>query len=246
MSTVIIREVDHFNQLAETWWDHLGPMWPLHKLNALRVPFIIRHIQTHFDTRPKLRGLKVLDVGCGAGLLSEAVARCGASVVGIDPAERNVEIARQHAGALDVTYHQAAIEAVVDSTQDSSQQDFKRQFDVVMNMEVVEHVSDLEAFIRHAASWTRPGGLMFAATINRTIFSLLTAILGAEHILGWLPKGTHTWSQFVKPKELEALLSDYGFECVERTGVAVNPLTRSMSLTRYLGGNYMMALRKKL
>lgn len=241
MSTTIHREVDHFNQLAETWWDPSGPMWPLHRLNELRVPFIIRHMKAHFGTQSKLHGVNVLDIGCGAGLLSEAMARLGASVTGIDPAERNVAIARDHAGALDVSYHHAAIENI-DAT---SERAFQHQFDVVLNMEVVEHVEDLALFLRHAASWTRPGGLMFAATINRTFFSMITAILGAEHVLRWLPKGTHTWSRFVKPNELLDLLSRYGFELVESTGVAVNPLTRSMFLTRYHGGNFMMVLRKK-
>jgi 2-polyprenyl-6-hydroxyphenyl methylase/3-demethylubiquinone-9 3-methyltransferase len=235
ISTIDPAEAERFNALASTWWQPDGPMWPLHRLNALRVPYVVEHLGDHLnrDTRRAdcLDGLRVLDIGCGAGLLSEALARRGAVVTGIDIAERNVAIARQHAevAGLAIDYRLAAAETLADAP-----------FDVVMNMEVVEHVANLPAFMTHASRLTRPGGVMFVATLNRTLRAFLTAIIGAEYVLGWLPRGTHRWRKFVKPEEIIALLEASGLRAVDRTGVRVNPLTRGYSLSRDLGINYMV------
>ena len=183
-TTVDIKEAEKFNRHAEQWWDPEGPMWPLHQLNALRTPFVIRQVLAH-TKQTTLDGLRILDIGCGAGLLSEQMAKCGACVTGVDIAEKNINIARQHAlsEGLEIDYLHGSIEDL-DTDQD---------FDVVLNMEVVEHVANLPLFMRQACALTRNGGLMFVATINRTWYSWLTTILGAEYLLRWLPRGTHIW-----------------------------------------------------
>ncbi len=239
MSSIVTDEIDQFNQLADTWWDDAGPMWPLHKLNALRTPFILRHIRDYFgcNSRDDFSKLTALDIGCGAGLLSETVARTGVNVLGIDAAERNITIARTHArkNELPVRYEHGTIEALNSST----------LFDVVLNMEVVEHVADVEQFLSDCARRTRPGGLMFVATINRTVYSAITAILGAEYVLGWLPKGTHQWHRFVKPAEVHEILSQHDFTVIQQTGVAVNPVLKRMSLSPYTGANYMLVAKRR-
>jgi 2-polyprenyl-6-hydroxyphenyl methylase / 3-demethylubiquinone-9 3-methyltransferase len=238
-NTVDAAEVARFDQLAATWWDTEGPMWPLHRLNELRVPFILDAIAQHL-TGPRvaarrLAGLTVLDIGCGAGLLAEAMAEHGALVTGIDPSERNISIARRHAAdrGLDIDYRAGTADDLGDRT-----------FDVVLNMEVVEHVEHLPAFMAQCCALTRPGGLQFVATINRTWLSFLVAIVGAEHVLRWLPRGTHRWRKFVTPAEASALLRSGGLEPVAKRGVAVNPLTREFRLTGSDRVNYMVAARR--
>lgn len=239
MNSLVTREIEQFSQLAETWWDVKGPMWPLHRLNALRVPFILRHVRDHFGmtTGNDFSSLRVLDVGCGAGILSESMAKAGASVLGIDAADRNISIARRHARSelLDIDYAVSTIEGL----------ETAELFDVVLTMEVVEHVADVESFLTQCARRTRPGGLIIVATINRTLYSAVTAIFGAEYVLGWLPKGTHLWRNFVKPAEVREVLTRSDFSLLEETGVAVNPMKKSMSLTGYMGGNYMMVARRQ-
>lgn len=234
------QEVERYQALARTWWDDQGPMWPLHRLNALRVPFIVEHACRHFGRDPEsarpLEGLRALDVGCGAGLLSEAMARAGATVTGVEIAERSVSIAREHAerSGLDIRYEQGSVESL----------DASEAHDLVLNMEVVEHVPDLGAFVGEASRRIAPGGLTVLSTINRNPLSWLVAIVGAEYVLGWLPKGTHQWRRFVKPTELAALLERDGLELVDRKGVRVNPLTRAFTLTDFLGVNYMLVARR--
>ncbi|MBO6557113.1 MAG: bifunctional 2-polyprenyl-6-hydroxyphenol methylase/3-demethylubiquinol 3-O-methyltransferase UbiG [Pseudomonadales bacterium] len=239
MNSAIKKEISQFNRLASTWWDNEGPMWPLHRLNALRVPFILRHARRHFDcsSSADFSALRFLDIGCGAGILSESIARTGASVVGIDAADRNIDIARQHGAAegLDIAYFNTTIESF----------ESDELFDVVLNMEVVEHVADPQRFLKDCARRVRPGGLMFVATINRTVYSAITAIFGAEYVLGWLPKGTHQWGQFVTPEETRVALQSDDFSVIEQTGVAVNPLTKSMALNAFLGGNYMLVAERR-
>lgn len=238
-TSVIDREIDQFNKLAETWWDLDGPMWPLHRLNALRAPFIERHVREHFGLTDKddLSQLTVLDVGCGAGVLSESMARAGARVTGIDAASHNIEIARQHAtkSGLSIDYRDATVEAL----------DPALTFDVVLNMEVVEHVNDIPAFMKTCADRVAPGGMTFVATINRTVYSFVTAILGAEYILRWLPRGTHRWQQFVTPRETISMLEQEHLFVRELTGVGVNPLRKSLFLTRNTGANYMLAAARR-
>jgi len=239
-NTVDPAEVARFDQLAATWWDAEGPMWPLHRLNQVRVPFIVDAIARHL-TGPRvaghrLAGLTVLDVGCGAGLLSEAMAEQGAQVTGIDPSERNVTIARRHAAlrGIDIDYRAGTADALEG-----------RSFDVVLNMEVVEHVERLSDFMADCCSLTRPGGLQFVATINRTWQSFLVAIVGAEHLLRWLPRGTHRWRKFVTPAEAAHLLRIGGLDLVAKRGVSVNPLSRAFRLVDSDRVNYMVAAQRR-
>lgn len=229
------RETDKFNRLAVQWWDPKGLMWPLHRLNDMRAPFVIEEIQQHFNT-VSLKGLRILDIGCGAGLLAERMAKQGATVTGIDVAAKNIGIARQHAQAqgLVIDYRCGAVEALKDVD----------DFDVVLNMEVIEHVSDLPLFMSRTCDLTGTGGLMFLATINRTWFSWLTTIVGAEYILGWLPRGTHTWQRYVTPEEAELSLQRGGLSVLSRTGVGMSLWRRHLFLTGNMRANYMMVATK--
>ena len=236
------REVAFYQGLADFWWDDSGPFWPLHRLNVLRVEWIRDSLCAHFGRsaagdRP-LAGLKVLDIGCGGGILSESIARLGAMVTGVDVVEKNIRIASLHAATenLDIDYRTATAESLVEAGE---------SYDVLLNMEVVEHVADLPAFMSSCSRLVRPGGVMFIATINRTPLSWLFAIVGAEYVLRWLPRGTHRWREFRKPAALRQLLARDGLSVERETGVSVNPLTRRFSLTQHLWVNYMlMALRK--
>lgn len=238
-NTVSLSETARYNQLAQTWWQPEGPMWPLHKLNALRAPYVVQQIcrQLQLDSTPAqpLDGLRILDIGCGAGLLAEAMAKQGAQVVGVDPAERNIRIAKTHAAAsnLSIDYRTGSVDALEDD----------EPFDVVLNMEVVEHVEHLPLFLAECCAHIKPGGLQFIATINRTPLSWLVAIVGAEYVLRWLPRGTHQWHKFVKPAEVERMLAQHGLQVVDRAGVSINPLTRHYRLVEYLGVNYMLTAR---
>lgn len=234
-------EVARYAALAETWWNRTGPFWPLHRLNELRVGYVRDTVckiwQRDPTTAQPLTELRTLDIGCGGGILSEAMATLGAEVHGIDVVDRSIAIARHHADqtGLSIRYQTITVEAL-------AQQGL--QYDVVLNMEVVEHVADLPGFVRDCAQLVRPGGIMFIATLNRTWLSWLTAIVGAEYVLRWLPKGTHRWRRFPKPAELEALLILQGMQVIARRGVRVNPLTRRLALTRFMGVNYMLVFQK--
>ncbi len=231
------REVAHYRRLAETWWDPTGPFWPLHRLNALRVPWIRTHACRHFSRdenaeRP-LAGLSVLDIGCGGGILSESLARLGARVHGIDVVDRNIAIASEHAAdtSLNLRYELTSAEALAESG---------ARYDLVLNMEVVEHVADLPGFMTAAARLLEPRGQMFVATINRTPLAWLFAIFGAEYVLRWMPKGTHRYGLLRKPDEVAALLARDGLEVGEQTGVRVDPFRKQLFLTRSLKVNYML------
>jgi 2-polyprenyl-6-hydroxyphenyl methylase/3-demethylubiquinone-9 3-methyltransferase len=236
-STIDPREVEFYTQLADLWWDRKGPFWPLHTLNELRVSYIRDYLCRHFNrdanaARPLL-GLRVLDVGCGGGILSESMAALGAAVTGIDVVEKNTQIATLHAQQQnrDITYITCPIADLVPAEQ---------PFDVVLNMEVVEHVADLDAFMRDCATMTAADGVMFVATINRTPLSWLFAIVGAEYILRWLPRGTHRWTLFRKPKEIKHLLQRGGLTVTDSAGVAINPFKRRFRLMSNLQVNYML------
>ncbi|NNK38480.1 MAG: bifunctional 2-polyprenyl-6-hydroxyphenol methylase/3-demethylubiquinol 3-O-methyltransferase UbiG [Xanthomonadales bacterium] len=242
-STVNPEEVAFYEGLAAFWWDRTGPFWPLHRLNELRVAWIRERLCDHFgrpaaSDRP-LEGLRVLDIGCGGGILSESMAALGAEVCGIDVVEKNIGTARAHArqqGAV-IDYQARTAESLAESG---------AQFDVVLNMEVVEHVADVAAFMASCNRLVREGGVMFVATINRTALAWLFAIVGAEYILRWLPRGTHRWRDFRKPGEIQRLLGDGGLRVVGRSGVAINPWTRSFGLVPRLNVNYMlMAVRER-
>ncbi|MBS1213404.1 MAG: ubiquinone biosynthesis O-methyltransferase [Proteobacteria bacterium] len=234
-------EVAIYERLSSTWWDSEGPLWPLHRMNALRVDYIVDRINREFgrtssDTLP-LHGLRILDIGCGGGILSEAVARLGGTVHGVDVVAKNIGVARLHAEGqgLQIRYETASAEILAGRGE---------QYDVVLNMEVVEHVAELALFLDACMRVVRPGGLMFIATINRTLASWIGAIVMAEYVLRWLPRGIHRWSRFPTPLELENHLNSGRMKVVDRSGVAVNPLNWHFRLSRYMGINYIITARK--
>lgn len=230
------EEVARFERIAATWWDPKGPMRTLHKFNPVRLSYIRDRVCEQFDRDPRgpapLDGLTLLDVGCGGGLLTEPLARLGARATGLDPAPTNVRVARLHAerAGVEVTYLQETVEAVVARGE---------RFDVVISMEVVEHVPDPAAFVRSCAAAVAPGGLLFMATLNRTMKAWALAIVGAEYVLGWLPKGTHEYAKFVTPDELQAAMRDGGLAVRDLTGVTYNPLRDAWGLSQDTAVNYM-------
>ncbi|MBX3597407.1 MAG: bifunctional 2-polyprenyl-6-hydroxyphenol methylase/3-demethylubiquinol 3-O-methyltransferase UbiG [Rhizobiaceae bacterium] len=240
-STIDPGEVEHFSRLAAQWWDPKGKFRPLHKFNPVRLAYIRDHVASRLGRDPlsarPLDGVRVLDIGCGGGLLCEPMARLGATVIGVDPAERNIEIARLHAAesGLTIDYRATTAEALADAGE---------QFDIVLNMEVVEHVADIDLFITRTGEMVKPGGLMFVATINRTLKALGLAIVGAEYLLRWLPRGTHRYDKFVRPQELEAALGRAGLSVADRTGVTYNPLADRWSLSKDMDVNYMLLAEK--
>lgn len=232
------REVAYYEDLADQWWDRQGKFWPLHRLNELRVEYLKQAICQHFgrssDSPEPLAGLSIVDIGCGGGILSESMAALGASVHGIDVVDKSIRVARQHSqcGNLKLEYE---LTTVADLATRS------RCYDIVLNMEVVEHVVNLPDFMSDCAQLLQDNGIMFVATINRNPMSWLTAIIGAEYILGWLPRGTHTWSRFVRPGELGSMLGKSNLKVIATAGVSINPFTRKFSLGRQLMVNYMLA-----
>ena len=231
------EEQAFYTRLADQWWDESGPFWPLHVLNRLRAGWIIEKLGLGWKTPAPLAGLSVLDIGCGGGLLAEAMARAGASVTAIDVTVKNVEVARLHGAqqGLAIDYLHCAAETLAAEG---------ARFDVVLNMEVVEHVADLSSFLNAVTALVAPGGHLFVATLNRTLAGFVIGIVGAEYVARVLPKGTHQWRRFVKPSELASHLDRGGLTVMARTGVRVNPWSRRMALTRWLGVNYMVMAQK--
>ena len=234
--SVDAREVAHYQKLADAWWDPTGPFWPLHTLNNVRIEWIVRQIRQSMPERDQsslpLEGLSVLDVGCGGGILSESLSQLGAKVMGIDVVEKNIQVARKHATAeLDIDYQHTTAEVLRESGQ---------RFDMVFNMEVVEHVADLNSFMSACNALVKPGGATFIATINRNWLAWLIAIVGAEIILGWLPRGTHHYHMLRQPSEINHFLKQDNFIVQNTVGVAVNPINRTMKITRMLWVNYML------
>jgi 2-polyprenyl-6-hydroxyphenyl methylase/3-demethylubiquinone-9 3-methyltransferase len=240
-STVDDAEIAHFDAMAASWWDPRGDMRALHMINPVRLGFIRDAACRHFGRDPGkldcLRDLRILDIGCGAGLLSEPLARIGATIVGADPAETNVKMATAHArqSGLEIDYRATTAEDLADAGE---------RFDIVLAMEVVEHVADMPLFVRRCAEMVRPGGLMVVATINRTLKSFALAIVGAEYILGLLPRGTHHWDKLVRPDELEAALGHNGLQVVDERGVILNILTGEMQLSSDTDVNYMVVAER--
>jgi 2-polyprenyl-6-hydroxyphenyl methylase / 3-demethylubiquinone-9 3-methyltransferase len=236
-STVDADEVARFSALAREWWDPRGKMATLHKFNPVRLGYIRDAACRAFDRDAKridcLKGLRFLDIGCGGGILSEPLARLGAEMVGADPSEMNVEAAKAHAAQSGVTvdYRATTAEALADAGE---------RFDVVMAMEVVEHVADVNLFVKRCAEMVKPGGLMVAATINRTVKSFALAIVGAEYVLRWLPRGTHQWDKFVTPNELEIALTQGGLSVMDETGVIYNLIADRWQLASDMDVNYML------
>lgn len=236
-STIDDAEVARFSALADQWWDPTGKFRPLHKFNPVRLSYIKETVCQHFGRDPMstdaFKSLRILDIGCGGGLLSEPMARLGAEVVGADASATNIEVARVHMerSGLSIDYRADTAENLAANGE---------TFDVVLNMEVVEHVADVPLFLSATSAMVRPGGLMFVATINRTLKAYALAIVGAEYVLRWLPRGTHTFDKLVRPEEIEGPLRTAGLEIVEKSGVTFNPLTDSWHRSRDLDVNYMM------
>jgi len=229
-------EVEKFSNMADQWWDTKGKFAPLHKFNPVRIKYIKERCIEHFakkDGEMPLKGLNILDIGCGGGLLSEPLCRLGASMTSIDAGDKNIKIAATHAAqaGLKINYMCTSAEAL--ATQD-------KRYDVVLNMEVIEHVADVTSFMKASCKLVKPGGMMIVATLNRTVKSYALAIIGAEYILRWLPKGTHSWEKFLKPSEIEAYLSDGGLNLQKIQGVSYNPLSNDWSLSSDINVNYML------
>lgn len=236
-TTIDPAEVAKFEAMAAEWWDPNGKFKPLHMLNPCRLDYITAQIAAEFgrDLAGHLpfTGLRILDIGCGGGLLSEPMARLGADVVGADAAERNIPVAQVHAeqSGLSIDYRHTTAETLAAAGE---------LFDAVLNMEVVEHVADPQAYLTSCGALIRPGGLMVCSTLNRTPKSYAMAIIGAEHVMRWLPKGTHEWSKFITPDELFAMLESAGLKPVDRKGFVFNPLAWSWSISdRDLSVNYV-------
>ncbi len=234
-------EVAKFTAMAESWWDPEGKFAPLHKFNPVRLKFIHDTAAAHFDRAGAglhpFKGLSLLDIGCGGGLLSEPMARLGFAVTGADASEKNVKIAGTHAGieGLKIDYRVATAEMLADEDQ---------SFDVVLNMEVVEHVADLPGYLAACARLVKPGGLMFVATLNKTLKSLALAKIGAEYVLRWVPAGTHDWNRFIEPKRLNALLQENGLKPLKTQGVSFDPLAWDWRLSSDTDVNYMVVAGK--
>ena len=241
-STVDPAEIEKFQAMAAEWWDENGKFKPLHMLNPCRLDYITSQIAGEFDRDLKspepFRGLRILDIGCGGGLLSEPMARLGATVVGADAAAGNIPVAQVHAqqSGLDIDYRHTTAEALAEAGE---------QFDVVLNMEVVEHVDSPIDYLTACHNLLKPGGLHICSTLNRNPKSFMMAIVGAEHVMRWLPKGTHEWSKFITPDELFDLLHKAGLTAVDRKGFVFNPITWSWRLSdRDLSVNYVTASLK--
>jgi 2-polyprenyl-6-hydroxyphenyl methylase/3-demethylubiquinone-9 3-methyltransferase len=240
MTTVDAAEIARFSALAATWWDGDGPMRALHQMNPTRLAWIKRQACLRFrrqENDPRaLAGLTALDIGCGGGILAEPLARMGAKVTGIDPAAEVIAAARAHANdvGLAIDYRATTVEDVVAGG---------ARFDIVTALEVVEHVADRSAFVASAAAAVKPDGLLVLSTINRTLKAFLLAIVGAEYILGWVPRGTHEYSKLVTPSELSAALRGAGFRSCAETGVVYAPFTDQWQLSSDMDVNYLMAAR---
>ncbi|WP_137150811.1 bifunctional 2-polyprenyl-6-hydroxyphenol methylase/3-demethylubiquinol 3-O-methyltransferase UbiG [Devosia sp. FKR38] len=236
-TTINDAEVAKFTAMAEQWWDPKGKFKPLHKFNPVRLSYIRESLLSHFGRdgsamRP-FEGLSILDVGCGGGLLCEPLTRLGASVTGIDAAERNIAIARLHAqqSGLAIDYQATTSEALAAAG---------RRFDVVLNMEVVEHVDNVPLYMKSCADLVAPGGLMLTATINRTLRARALAVFAAERVLRWLPVGTHDWNKFLTPEEIKALITRNGLTVTAESGVVFHPLADEWRLSPDMGINYMV------
>ncbi len=240
-SSIDPGEVAKFSAMAAEWWDPAGKFAPLHKFNPVRLEFIRAEACGHFgrdarSLRP-FEGLSLLDIGCGGGLLSEPMARLGFTVTGADASEKNIGTARAHAAqsGVMVNYRAASAERLVEES---------LSFDVVLNMEVVEHVADVGAYLGACARLVKPGGISVVATMNKTLKSLALAKIGAEYVLGWLPRGTHDWNRFIPPTELRAKLEEAGLSALKMQGVSFDPLNWDWKLSSNVDVNYMVVAAK--
>ena len=241
MSTTINKEeIQKFSRLADEWWDVNGKFKPLHMFNPIRIEYITEKIKIHFklkkDKSNYLEGLNVLDIGCGGGLISEPIARLGANVTGIDASEKNINIAKLHSkkNGLKINYLNASPENL----------EYIEKFDIILNLEIVEHVNNVNLYIKSCYKLLKKNGLMFTATLNRSFISYIKAIIGAEYILRWLPIGTHDWNKFIKPEELEKFLLDEKFSTLDVKGLKFNPFLKKWKKTNDLSVNYIISSLK--
>ena len=236
MTTINKEEIQKFSKLADEWWDVNGKFKPLHMFNPVRIEYILDEITKHFQldkkSKNKLKNLKILDIGCGGGLISEPMARLGGEVTGIDAAEKNIKIASLHCkeNNLNINYLNKSPEQLNE----------KEKFDIILNLEVVEHVDNLDLYLQSCNDLLKKKGLMFTATINRTLVSYIKAIIGAEYILRWLPIGTHDWNKFIKPEELQKMLSDKNFSTSDVKGLEFNPIFKKWKKSDNLSVNYII------
>jgi|TARA_B110000444_G_scaffold247435_1_gene270077 2-polyprenyl-6-hydroxyphenyl methylase/3-demethylubiquinone-9 3-methyltransferase len=240
MTTINKEEIQKFSKIADEWWDVQGKFKPLHMFNPIRIEYILDKITAHFNLDKKnklpIQGLKVLDIGCGGGLISEPMTRLGASVTGIDASEKNIKVASLHAknNQLNINYLNISPE----------QLDKKEKYDVILNLEVVEHVDNLDLYLSSCSKLIKKDGLMFTATINRTLTSYIKAIVGAEYILRWLPIGTHDWNKFLKPEELQNKLDKLNLSTKDISGLSFNPLLSKWKRSDDLSVNYIIVVEK--
>ncbi len=240
-TTIDQSEIDHFSRIAAEWWNPQGKFRPLHQFNPARLSYIREKICLEFHRDPlslmPFENLKILDIGCGGGLLCEPIARLGAIVVGADAAQTNIEVAKIHAAQnnLSIDYRTTTAESLANEGE---------QFDIILNMEVVEHVADVNLFIAATAKMLKPQGLMFVSTLNRTWKAWGLAIVGAEYILRWLPKGTHNYKKFLKPQELKNLLSENAVTVIDEIGITYNLLNDSWNRSRDMDVNYLLLAKK--
>ena len=236
MTTINKEEIQKFSKLADEWWDVNGKFKPLHMFNPIRIEYILEQIIKHFklnkESKNLLKNLEILDIGCGGGLISEPMARLGANVTGIDAGEKNIKIASLHSKKNNLR-----IEYLNKSPEQLTQ---KEKFDIILNLEVVEHVDDLDLYLQSCSNLLKTNGLMFTATINRTFISYIKAIIGAEYILRWLPIGTHDWNKFIKPEELEKKLTEKKFKTNNIQGLEFNPIFSKWKKSDNLSVNYII------
>tara|TARA_B100002019_G_C21184515_1_gene555470 strand:+ start:345 stop:1070 length:726 start_codon:yes stop_codon:yes gene_type:complete len=236
MTTINKEEIQKFSELASEWWNPEGKFKPLHMFNPIRIEYILEKIKDHFNIKNQngniLKGLNILDIGCGGGLISEPMCRLGANVTGIDASEKNIKVAKLHSAKskLKINYQ----------TKSPEQLDASEKFDIILNLEIVEHVDNVKLYLKSCNSLLKNNGLMFTATLNRTIVSYIKAIIGAEYILRWLPIGTHDWNKFIKPEELELLLTENSFSTKEVKGLEFNPFLRKWKKSNNLTVNYII------
>ncbi len=240
MTTINKEEIQKFSSLAEEWWDVKGKFKPLHMFNPIRIEYITQMIKKYFKISDKkinpFNELKILDIGCGGGLISEPMARLGANVTGIDASEKNIKIAQIHSeeNNLKINYINSSPERLKE----------KEEFDIILNLEIIEHVEDVKLYIDSCSKLLKKGGLMFTATLNRTVVSYIKAIVGAEYILRWLPIGTHDWNKFIRPEELEKKLSIANFKTIEIKGLEFNPFNKKWKKSDNLSVNYIICSSK--
>tara|TARA_B100000676_G_C17830979_1_gene707828 strand:- start:45 stop:815 length:771 start_codon:yes stop_codon:yes gene_type:complete len=240
-NTIDPQEIERFSALSEKWWDTKGEFAPLHHFNPVRLEYIRKKVCNHFQLDRRnlqvLEGLKVLDVGCGGGLVTEPIARMGASTIGIDASERCVGVARHHAemNQLNIDYRISTAEILAKE---------KYEFDIILALEIIEHVQDRDLFIQACTKLIKPGGIGIFATLNRTAKSFFQAILGAEYVLRWLPRGTHQWDRFVKPSELVNSLKEQGLIVSDISGVKLNIFKKEWFISNDIGVNYVLCAEK--